>query len=191
MLSAGKGHQHDVLRIQLELSNLESRIILIEGNIQKVRANLARWVGCKLAKLAHPQSLSKWSATKTPQRLQKDIKNHPLLLTADKIVHAAKKEVELSRAAYSPLWSAGLHYAIRKGRSGMNRKRRADFIEVQVSTELPSFTSNRQDKKLTASIERYASAKSNRKQVFLNIYKEISRIYATWQQLAAQNVNKR
>lgn len=186
-LSAGKGNQHDVLRAQLELSQLENRLIAIEESIQKVRANLARWVGYKLAQHAYPKSLPNWETPKTPQLLQKNVKYHPLLLASDKSVHAAKKDIELSKSNYFPAWSAGVNYSVRKGRSGMNRKRRADFVGVQISTELPLFPGNRQDKKLTASIERYAAAKSKRKQIFLNLYKEIARVYATWKQLSAQN----
>ncbi|MBT4880663.1 MAG: TolC family protein [Alphaproteobacteria bacterium] len=184
MLSVGTEFQHNVFRAQLELTQVESKLIEIEEDIKIVRANLARLVGPKIARIVHPRNLPKWSNPSAESSIRKNIMQHPVIKSDDSAIEANQKGIELSEELYKPAWSLGLQYSFRQGR--MSQRKRSDFVGVQITTELPFFTSNRQDKRVTASLEQYKASKSQKEINLLNLSKEVSHSYAAWMQLKKQ-----
>ena len=191
-LSVGKGLQHDVLRAQLDLTEVERKLVQIDEDIRKVRASLARLVGNDVAKSVRPHMAPKWHAPGNLAYIQSSLKHHPTIRMDDSLVDASKKGVEISNEQYKPAWSLGANYSVRQGSSGVPRKRRVDFVGVQLTTELPLFTKNRQDKLVVESIEKHKASRSIRRAHFLNLKKETEEYYASWEQLKLQeNIFKR
>jgi len=185
-LSVGKGNQHDVLRAQLDLTQVESQLIQIEEYIQKVRARLARLVGAETSNSVYPNDLPKWPAPSDKTTLHARINQHPIIQKDDSLIAASRKEVELSKELNKPAWSLGLQYSFRQGHATMSSKRRADFIGVQLTTELPFFTSDRQDRKVAASMARHSASKSQKAINLLDLSLKLSEYSAIWVQLKKQ-----
>lgn len=185
-LSVGKGLQHDVLRAQLDLTEVERKLIQIDEDIRIVRASLARFVGDDLAKSVRPHNIPKWHVPENLTGLQDNLKHHPMIRMDDSLVDASKKGIEIAEEQYKPAWSLGAHYSVRQGHAGMPRKRRSDFVGIQLTTELPFFTGNRQDKRVLENTEKHKASRSQRAIHLLNFRKEAEEYYATWEQLKAQ-----
>ena len=186
ILSVGKGYQYDVLRAQLDVTETETQLIQVEEDIAKVTAKLVRLVGPDIANSIHPIQLPDWSEPHDESTLHEKVKHHPIIKKVDSLIEASRKEIELSEAHYSPAWSLGLHYSFRHGRAPPHARKRADFVGVQLTTELPFFTKNRQDRKLAASTARHKASKSQRRIDLLTLAREVSEYYAMWTQLKVQ-----
>ena len=85
MLGAGKSNQHDVLRAQLELSQIENRQIQITEQIDTARARLARWVGKAMAREAKPNRLPHWPKPPSQQILEHQIMQRSRHATKNKV----------------------------------------------------------------------------------------------------------
>ena len=187
-LSSGAGFQHDVLRSQIELTQIESRLIQNQEEIDKVRAILTRFLGGKIARAVEPRSLPNWPDLITESAVLEKIKSHPSILKRDMLIKSTKKKLDASKELYKPAWSVGVKYSVREGKSGISRKKRSDFIGVHVSTELPFFTAKRQDKTIAASSKKYQIAKSQRSIDYLNLSLEVAQFYALFRQLSQQEL---
>ncbi len=186
ILSVGKGNQYDVLRAQLDLSQTESRLIQVQNDLGNVRAKLTRWLGDNIVSQLSPHQLPDWSTPPPEKKLQASLHKHHTLLIAEKSVEAAQKDIDLADASYAPAWSLSAHYSVRQGHAGMPKKRRADFVGLQVKTELPFFTGNRQDRKASASRARYVASQSQKNKAMLTLSRDLSTTYVMWQELSNQ-----
>lgn len=185
-LSAGKGFQHDVLKAQLDLTEIERKLLQVDEDIRIIRANLARFVGNNMAQFVEPRIIPRWDDPGKLSNIHESLNHHPMIRMEDSLVNANKKGVEIAKEQYKPAWSLGAHYSIRQGYSGSPRQRRKDFFGLQLTTELPLFTSNRQDKRVIENVEKHKASKHKKTIHLLNLRKEAEEYYATWEQLKAQ-----
>ncbi len=186
MLGAGKSNQHDVLRAQLELSQIENRQIQITEQIDTARARLARWVGKAMAREAKPNRLPHWPKPPSQQILEHQINQHPHLRTDATLVAASHQGVQLAKQQYKPAWTVGLNYSFRQGNNPMMGGRRADFIGAQVSVDLPIFTAKRQDKELAASLAELNATRDSELSDYRKMVSELSQFWVVWQKLTKQ-----
>lgn len=186
ILSVGSGNQHDVLRAQLDLSQVESRLIQVQSDLGDSRAKLTRWLGDEVVSQMKAHQLPSWINPPPINTMQQSLPQHPILLVTEKSVESAQKEIDLANAAYAPAWSMSAHYSLRQGRAGIPKSRRADFVGLQLKTELPFFTSNRQDRKMAASRAHYVASKSEKHKTLLNLSRDLSATYTLWQELSNQ-----
>lgn len=186
ILSVGQGNQHDVLRAQLDLSQVDSRLIQVQSDLGKVRAKLTRWLGEDTVHKLRPHQLPLWGAPPLVEALKISLPKHPSLLVADKSIESAQKDIDLADASYAPAWSVSTHYSFRQGRAGNPKSRRSDFVGLQLKTELPFFTGNRQDRTMASKRAMYGASKSQKQAELLNLSKDLSVTYTMWQELSKQ-----
>lgn len=185
-LSTGSGYQHDVLKAQIDLTKIENLIVKNQEGIDQIRVSLGRLVGEELAMKSNPQIIPIWPKLKEQQRLIDELKQHPLLKKSQSTSQVASAQLKESRESYKPAWSAGIYYSARQGRAAMSNQKRADFIGVQISTELPFFTANRQDRRVSESSKLYQASKSQYMVDFLDLKKQVSNYYAEYRSLEEQ-----
>ncbi len=161
-MSSGSGNQHDALRAQLDLSQIEDRLIQLQNDLGAIRAKLTRWLGRDLALNVYPHQLPHWDTPASESTFLASLHKHPALLIAEKSIESSQKDMDLADAAYAPAWSVNAHYSVRQGSSGMPKKNRADFVGVQLKTELPFFTGNCQDRNAASKRARYIASKSQK-----------------------------
>lgn len=152
LLANNKAQQHDVIRAQLELSELDVRITEVEKNIDVAKANLIRWIGQEyrgqLFSSLYP-TLPKLAGFKD---LQQQLHEHPILTAGNAYISSAKSNLKWACEQYKPGFTTGLAYGFRQGRNTDN-SRRADFVSINVKMDLPIFVVNRQDRRVLASKE--------------------------------------
>jgi outer membrane protein TolC len=162
LYSVGRMAQQDVVRADLELSNLSNRIIKAREQLDIQKHAIARWVDPSI--LATELSLE-WTPLAQRELLSDETENlapillkHPLLLSIDSEVKTAGKEVDLAEESRKPNWALEAGYGFRDG-VNPDGTSRSDFLTVAASIQLPLFKKNRQDKVSSARSYQYEAAK--------------------------------
>lgn len=146
----GGARQQDVVRAQLELTKLEDRLTILRMNYDASRQLLSEWLPERnqlqtlSAQLPELVDLSDLSLATISQA----IKRHPQLLISDRQLAIKQTDIDLVKQNYKPSWALNASYGYRED-SPMGLER-SDFLSVGVSFDLPLFTENRQDKKVSA-----------------------------------------
>ena len=182
--ATGRVNQQDVLQAQLELSRLDDKATLIEGNIEEQRARLTRWLGDD-ARLPVDPVFPALPELPPPDELRKGLKRHPAIQTASARVEANQQMIKAAREQYKPGWNVGLEYRKRFGDDpdGSNRD---DMMAAMVTVDLPVFTEKRQDKHLAASRQNAEAAIQMREQRLRELRRMLETNYAQWKRLGAQ-----
>ncbi len=181
MLANNQAQQKDVIRAQLELTELDNQLLDIDQKIAIARAQLARWIDSELAKNANPQRLPIWSSLPMLGQMHSIIKHHPALKTDDALISAGLAGVNLAKQQYKPGFTVGAAYGFRQG-SNLDGGSRADFLTAQVSLDLPLFTQNRQDRSLKASKENLFASEENKMSNYRQLREALNTQFAAWQQ---------
>lgn len=163
----GNTRQHDIIRAQLELVQLQDQLADKKSMLASGKAALGKWlIGNKedLSLQAFDSQVVKVSKTLPALKLNylKQLKQHrfaldfilPILsehpsIKALSIKHeVAKYDIELAKQSYKPQWGVNASYGYRADNElGQHR---SDLVSVGVSVDIPLFTANKQDKQLQA-----------------------------------------
>jgi len=181
MLANNKAQQKDVIRAQLELTALDSRLLEITQHIDRVRAGLGRWIGPSLARTVYPAHLPAWPVPPSMNQLQYSIKQHAVLNTDRAFISAGHASIKLAEQQYKPGFTVGIAYGFRQGHD-FDGQSRADFLTAQVGMDLPLFPHNRQDRTLKASEDTLLASQENQISHYRQLYEVLKAQYATWEQ---------
>ncbi len=154
--AAGRVTQQDVLRADLELARLEDRLVRTQGMQDEYRATLAQWIGEQAYQVideAFPVLPDMADSTEINALLI----NHPAIVVQSAKVNASRSMVEIAKQSYRPGVSAFVEYRKRFGEHP-NGSDRADMLAAMITLDIPLFTANRQDKQVSANIEKTSAA---------------------------------
>lgn len=165
----GRARQQDVIRAQLELTRLEDRLTMLRQQQQAAQKRLSEWIGAPatvpLAPVLPTQSLSRPLSVPTIEYANEHtryewIRHHPALRALDQRIDATQTGVDLAKQKYKPEWGLTAQYGYRDN-DPMGRDR-ADLFSVGVNFDLPIFTGNRQDKEVSAAVNRTEAIKTEK-----------------------------
>jgi len=165
----GRARQQDVIRAQLELTRLEDRLTMLRQQQQAAQKLLSEWIGAPatfpLAPVLPTQSLSRPLSAPTIEYANEHtryewIRHHPALRALDQRIDATQTGVDLAKQKYKPEWGLTAQYGYRDN-DPMGRDR-ADLFSVGVNFDLPIFTGNRQDKEVSAAVNRTEAIKTEK-----------------------------
>jgi len=189
----GRTRQQDIIRAELELTNLDDRITILKQKKDELIAILSVW----LYKLDNEQiegdnfinkdknnlSLNKTNLVLINHFLHKNItsnillekfENHPLIKSINKEIAVSEKDINLAKQKYKPQFGLSASYAYRG--DDLKGNTRADLFSAGVTFDIPIFTKNRQDKELESTIYKTNSIKSKKSlqiRKFLSSYEKI------------------
>ena len=154
--AAGRVTQQDVIQADLELSRLEDRSIRIKSKEDEFRASLAQWIGEEAWDTIeyHFPELPDLPDTSDANKL---LTTHPSILIETAKIEASRKSTDLAKQDYKPGYNAFFEYRRRNGTDAVG-KNREDMLAAMVTMDIPLFTENRQDKKVSASQEKTKAA---------------------------------
>ena len=179
--AVGRKTQQDVLRAELELNKIDDRLIEIEEHYSQAVAALAEWTGAAATRpIASKQP--GWESLPPLETLQTNLQSHPVLLAADARVNAQDAEVGVAEENKKPGWSIDVGYGYREGEVPSGDPR-SDFISVAVTTELPFFRKNRQDRALAAALRERSAAEYQMEQLRRHLSSQLGAAYARWHDL--------
>ncbi len=179
--ATGRVSQQDVLNASLELARLDDRSTRILNAADSNRAILMKWIG-------EPATLpvnSKFPALPAPAAraaIQAALPEHPAIRVETAMLEAENQSVSIAREQYKPGWSAGLEYRKRFGEDP-DGDDRSDMMAAMLTVDIPLFTKNRQDKRLSASIQQASSIQLNRDDKLRELKQQLDTDYANWQRL--------
>ncbi|ABC29785.1 Outer membrane protein [Hahella chejuensis KCTC 2396] len=180
LYSVGRSKQQDVLRADLELSQLNDRLINARQKEDEARARLARWVG--------PEAISRELNAALPDlnaphvgALESALLAHPAVKALDAEVSVSATNAALAQQSYKPSWGVDVGYAWRDGEN-MDGSARADFFSAAVSVQLPLFTGQRQDRRVAAAARNQEASRSRRLEMLRMMDAEAQVAFSRWRQ---------
>ena len=179
--AVGRKTQQDVLRAELELNRIDDRLIEIDRHNSQAVAALAEWTGRAATRPSAPK-LPDWDSLPPLAVLQSNLQAHPVLLAAGARVNAQDAQVSVAEESQKPGWSIDVGYGYREGELA-NGDPRSDFISVAVTTGLPFFRKNRQDRALAAALSERGAAEYELEQLRRHLSSELDAAYAHWHDL--------
>jgi outer membrane protein TolC len=184
--AAGRASQQDVVLANLELARLDDRITKIQARGEGFRATLAQWIGDP-AWNSISMSFPQLPAIAENIDLNQVIPQHPLIRSESARVNASKQMVEIAKQEYKPGFSATVDYGFRSGASG-NGVDRADFLSAMVTMDIPLFTENRQDRKVSANVQKTAAARHSKDDKLRSLKQYYEKNKYLWQRLGEREV---
>jgi len=182
LYAVGRRNQQDVLRADLELSRLEDRLIDIERQQLRARAQLGEWIGDD-AERRVADKLPQWDEAPPLEALLAALREHPALQAADARIAAQDAGVELAEQRSKPGWALDVGYSYRSG-SLPNGDPRSDFITVGVTVDLPFFSDKSVDSTLSAALQDRSAARADKERLLRSLESRLTAEYARWQELS-------
>ena len=188
----GRTRQQDVIRAQLEITQLQHRLTLEQQKFDVAIAKLNEWLhifqndaidngfdfdllGQSFSVSPHLPHIELLQESRLKDEIPSRsviamwIANHPALMAIERKKQVSQKAIELARQKYSTQWGVNASYSYRDDMpSGVDR---SDLFSIGVTFDLPLFTENRQDREVSASI---AEADVVRTEKFLMMRQMIS-----------------
>ena len=177
----GRVSQQDVLSASLELYRLDDRTTRILNEADKGRAALMKWIG-DAALLPIDDQFPELPNIPSKETIAAALPEHPLIRTETAKLAASKRKIQIANEQYKPGWSAGLEYRKRFG-DDPDGDSRADMMAAMITVDLPLFTKNRQDKRLSASVQMAESAQLTRDDRLRELKLMLNTDYANWSRL--------
>jgi len=158
---AGVSRSTDLVRAELELTQLDDRVSRLRLIRDSERGKLAQWLPLELSRqLVSRQRPQLDHYSVKPSQLSQSLMAHPRVLLADQQIRIARKKVELAEQAYKPAYKVDLGYGYRDDMpSGRDR---ADFFSIALSFDLPLFPEKKQDPARNAAKSRVEAAREAR-----------------------------
>ncbi|MBP0048578.1 TolC family protein [Marinobacterium sp. AK62] len=169
----GRTRQQDLVRAQLELTQLDDRLARLQLQRDSNLSRLSEWLTAgdvARQRLMQPDllQLSADLPAQTPpvgpgegddERARVFI-HHPSVLLIDRQIDLARTDVELVEQKYEPEWGISASYGYRS-EDPMGRDR-ADLVTVGISLDMPLFSTRRQDSEVAAAGSRVEAVKTER-----------------------------
>ncbi len=180
--AAGRQKWQDLVSAELELSLIDDRLIDADRQIDLGRGELAKWVGNETANRKLPQDFPRLMQPSPKQRLADELNKHPRILSADAAIAIGERNVNLAEENYKPQWRVDFTYGFRKGDDPFGRNRE-DFGSLMLMFDVPLFTRNKQDRRLSARKYEASSARFNRTDVLRELLRLLETEFANWERL--------
>lgn len=177
----GQTRQHDVIRAQLEIVQLEERLIAQKQKLESNIARLDQWlyvygsdsaatldvdpqpavfaVSSQLPamRLKKPEILQ---AAYSKNELARELADHPAVVAVDINTQVAELDIALAKQQYKPQWGVNASYGHRQ--NSVNHGDRADLFSIGVTFDVPLFTESRQDQQVAASVAESQAVKTEK-----------------------------
>jgi outer membrane protein TolC len=172
--STGNNNSHDVIRIDLELQTLTTRLVEIERSREVARAELGRYLGDQVAaRLLTPQTPI-LPAPDELDAMRAQLVRHPAIAILDARISARDRGVELAQQRYRPGFSLEAGYGLRDSRS--------DLASVGVGVEMPLFSHSGQDAGVAAARSLREAEVLSRDAALLEMSRELAASHASFRQ---------
>jgi outer membrane protein TolC len=182
LYAVGRRNQQDVLRAELELSRLDDRLIDIERQQLRARAQLGEWIGDD-ANRRVANKLPQWDDAPPLEDLRAALRDHPALQAAEARIAAQEANVNLAEQRSKPGWALDVGYSYRDG-SLPNGDPRSDFITVGVTVDLPFFSRRSVDSTLSAALQDRRAANADKERLLRSLDSRLAAEHSRWRELS-------
>jgi outer membrane protein TolC len=171
-LHGGDGSAPEALAARAAASLLDNRLDATDAEVTAARASLQRWVGPDIGALGAAPDFARLPVS--AQNLQQSVDAQaPMQMWAAR-EQVAQATLDQARAAKHPDWNVSAEYGHRA--AGLS-----DMLMLQVSVSLPLFTSNRQDRGISAKQTLRDAVQADHENARRAQSEAVARASATWQ----------
>ena len=175
VFASGRSSLQDVLRVELETTALDAKLLDIERKRDMARATLERLLG--------PVNGARPLATKPPllpvlpdqSEIRGRLAAHPSIRVLQARIKARSYDVDLAEQQYKPGFSFNAQYGLRDSRS--------DFGSLGVSVSMPLFSKTSKDRALSAAKRMRAAQKLERDVQALELERQLRGQWASYKRL--------
>lgn len=163
----GKTLQQDIVRAQLQLTNIDNRLTKLYQQNEVLKEQLSQWLYDSTSfqtqgkislfsinisgNLPHMKILNEQILNLVnDDAILNYFLEHPSIKSIEQKIKATQKSIDLAKEKYKPEFGVNASYGYRE--DAINGSERADLVSVGVSFDLPLFTNDRQDKDYHAAI---------------------------------------
>lgn len=186
----GKTRQRDLVRAQLELSQLDERLSVLRQQRDVARAQLNKWltlaetqqpIDTRLPLLQFDKVEGVAVVDAGDAQINAALLAHPIIRSLDQQLIASETAIDLAQQQYRPQWAVKAGYGYRDDDPiGADR---SDFFSLALSVDLPLFVSSRQDQQLRAAVSTSAALKADKALALRALKAEFVAAKARWQRL--------
>lgn len=155
LYTVGGKNQQDLLRAELELSQLRSRLVATEQRGAEASERLRRWIGAAAQRPV--AELPAWPEPPNAEEARSALAEHPLLAAAAAKVRSVEAGVAMAESHFRPMWTLDAAYGYRDG-ALPNGAPRSDFVSVTAMLSAPVFARSSQVPRLRAAQARHRAA---------------------------------
>lgn len=157
--------QQDLVRAQLELTQLDDRLTRLHQQREANLARLGEWLDDWDVSLSYETReaqtvITSAAGTISTDQLNETLRVHPLIRSINWKLKAFGSEVQVAKQSYKPQWGINASYGYREGNT--LQQERPDLFTVGVTFDIPVFQAKRQDKKLQSAQSEYEVVKTER-----------------------------
>lgn len=171
-LRSNLGQQARVHDAEVKQALARDRLRQWQQRERSARARLQRWIG-EPAAGATPDTAPELAPAPDPDAADRQLEQHPLLTVSQRQAERATAELALARADYRPDWRVQLSYGYRQPYD--------DLLSLQFGVDLPLFTRNRQDRRLSAAALNQQAAEADTADHRRALLEALHSAYADWQ----------
>jgi outer membrane protein TolC len=162
--AVGKVRQHNIIRAQLELTQLEDRLIQLKRKKDAAIQGLVRWIGHDASQSINEPLNNIYAILPTISPLKasliedvtvidnhiafEQVRTHPAILQFDQQLQIADTDIALQKQRSKTQWGISSAYGHRA--DAKHGDSRSDLISVGVMFDLPLFSSDIQSKAISA-----------------------------------------
>lgn len=177
-VAGGGDSAAEALGAEAAVLELDNRLQALEADLRGAQATLERWVG--EGATVDREAPEAFASLPTEQAsLLANLDRLGPVLAWQARLEAVAAEVDLARAEKSPDWTVSASYGHRRGGA-------SDMLMLEFAIDLPLFTTNRQDRGITAREAEYHAALASREDARRTLAAEIVRRVAEWEGLRGQ-----
>ncbi len=168
----GRNSQADVLAAHTAIARIDDRLHEVRAELTNAKALLQRWVGEGVTQaLGAPPRID--SVRLAEHQLGHEIDQHPDIAVMNARERVALAEADVARQEKSADWSWSLMYSKRGSQFG-------DMVSLGVSIPLQWDQARKQNRELSARLERVEQVRSEREEMRRAHLFEVQRLLANW-----------
>lgn len=176
----GGRNVQDVISAELEFSVLQDKKIDVQRKIDRLKADLSKWLGNELAQGQSDAVFPLLPPVKPYDGIEKLLTAHPQIQVVDALIESERQGVNIAKSQYKPSFDIGLSYGFREG-DLPNGQDRPDFLTAKLTFDLPLFVDKRQDKNLAASKHKVSAMQYQRDDILRDLLAQLQGGFSNWQ----------
>lgn len=190
----GSARQQDLLRAQLEVTQIEDRINQLTLQRDAALLQLNEWLIDLTDLNSHKQAFDQFPSSlpssmisplsNIPDNLQllaDKLSKHPAILAISAQINAAKSGIELAKQKYSPQWGIEASYGLRND-DPMGTSR-ADFLSFGIKMDMPIFSQTENDSAISAARLKTESIKTQQRIQLKKMLSEVTKLASNYRQV--------
>ncbi|NRA60165.1 MAG: TolC family protein [Psychrobium sp.] len=150
--------QTDVIRAQLELTQLDDRLSVLAQQQSALLARLSQWLPKDVLQWPLSQEFPKTAQNNTDISAQY-LMRHPAILAISQRVKAMEIGINVAKQGYQPQWGVNASYGYRS--DSPSNMSRADLFSIGLTFDVPLFSKNKQDQNVNAAIANTSALKTD------------------------------